>query len=247
MVIEDNTDVRNYIVSHLQERYTVYEADNGEEGLSKAFNQMPDLIISDLMMPKMDGMEVCVKIKQDIRTSHIPVIMLTARGMTADIKEGYEAGADDYITKPFHSSLLLARIENIPQSRENLKKLYGKNFSLETLGVEATSMEEKFMQKLYDILESNISNPELSIDKFCREVGMSRTNLYRKIKSITGLSPNEFIRNFRLTMGAKMLKEVRLSVSEVYVAVGFSSHAYFSNCFKAYYGVSPTEYTMHGK
>jgi len=242
LVVEDNIDVRRYIVSHLKDSYNVMEASNGIEALEKAINHLPDLIISDLMMPKMDGMEFCEKIKHDIRTSHIPVIMLTARTMTEDMKQGYEAGADDYITKPFSSLVLVSRVNNIIQSREKLKELYGKRFSLETLGVEATSVDERFMQKLYDILEKNVSNPELNLDEFSRDVGMSRANLYRKIKSITNLSPNEFIRNFRLNMGAKMLKEAQMPVSEVYVAVGFNSHAYFSNCFKAYYGVSPSEY-----
>lgn len=242
LVVEDNIDVRRYIVSHLKKTYNIVEASNGVEAAEKTLIFLPDLIISDLMMPKMDGMEFCEKIKNDIRTSHIPIIMLTAKTMSEDVKQGYEVGADDYITKPFNSSVLVSRVNNIIQSREKLKKLYGKHFSLETLGVEATSVDEKFMQKLYDILEENISNPELTLNGFCRDIGMSRANLYRKVKAITNLSPNEFIRNFRLNMGAKMLKEARMPVSEVYVAVGFNSHAYFSNCFKAYYGISPSEY-----
>jgi len=242
LVVEDNTELRNYIVSHLAEAYNVMEASDGKDGITKAINYLPDLIISDLMMPKMDGMEMCSKIKNDIRTSHIPVIMLTARSMASDIKEGYETGADDYITKPFDSSLLMVRVNNIIQARAKLKDIYGKRFSLESLGVETVSVDERFMQKLYAIMENNISNPEFDLDSFCQEIGMSRTNLYRKIKSVTGLSPNEYLRNFRLTMGAKMLKDAKMAVSEVYVAVGFNSHAYFSNCFKTHFGVSPTEY-----
>lgn len=243
LIVEDNLEVRRYIISLLKDTHHIIEAQNGDEAIDKAVNQLPDLIISDLMMPKMGGMEMCKKIKTDLRTSHIPVIMITARAMTDDIKEGYEAGADEYIVKPFNSSLLIARVTNILRGRESLKEIYGKRFSLETLGVAASSVDERFMQRLYDVLEKNISNPELNLDDFSREVGMSRANLYRKIKAITNLSPNEFIRNFRLTMGAKMLKEAKLSVSDVYVAVGFNSHAYFSNCFKTYFGVSPTEYT----
>lgn len=242
LVVEDNKEVRNYIISHLSENYNILEASNGVEAIDKTLNLMPDLIITDLMMPKMDGMKMCSIIKNDIRVSHIPIIMITARTMVADITEGYNTGADDYITKPFSSSILIARVENIIRSRNQLKKMYGKNFSLETLGVKAVSLEEQFMQKLYHIMEMNISNPNLSLDQFCREIGMSRANLYRKLKTITDLSPNEFIRNFRLDMGAKMLRETHLPVSEVYVAVGFNSHGYFSNCFKAYFGVSPTEY-----
>lgn len=242
LVVEDNVDVRTYLISHLKDKYNILEAANGEEAIAKAVKSLPDLIISDLMMPKMDGMEMCSILKQDINTSHIPVIMLTAKTMDEDIKKGYELGADDYITKPFSTSLLLTRVENIIVAREKLKELYGKHFSLETLGVETTSVDERFMQKLYEILEANISNPEFSLDEFSRDINMSRASLYRKIKSITNLSPNEFIRNFRLTMAGKILKETQMPISEVYVAVGFNSHAYFSNCFKTFYGVSPTEY-----
>lgn len=242
LVVEDNLDVRRYIASNLSDTYQIIEALNGQEGIEKAINHSPDLIITDLMMPKMNGMEMCTKIKNDLRTSHIPVIILTAKTMINDIEEGYKTGADDYITKPFSTAVLSVRVENIIQSRIKLKELYGKRFTLDTLGVEVASTDELFLQKLYTIMEKHISNPELNLDSFSQDVGMSRTNLYRKIKALTNLSPGEFIRNFRLTMGAKMLKEAKLSVSDVYVAVGFNSHAYFSNCFKAFYGVSPTEY-----
>ncbi|MDR0231909.1 MAG: response regulator [Dysgonamonadaceae bacterium] len=242
LVVEDNPDVRRYIVSKLSGIYKILEVTNGEEGLTKAFNHLPDLIITDLMMPKMTGVEMCFNLKNDMRTSHIPVIMITARTMPADIQEGYESGADDYIVKPFNSSILKTRIRNILQSREKLKEIYGKQFSLEKLGVKATSLDEKFMQKLYEITEKNISNPELDLNEFYKELGMSRANFYRKIKAITNLSLSEFLRNFRLETAAKLLSESDLPVSEVYVAVGFNSHAYFSNCFKAMYGVSPTEY-----
>lgn len=242
LVVEDNKDVRNYIISHLKDFYRIIEAYNGVEGVEKTLNYYPDLIITDLMMPKMDGMEMCSIIKKDIRVSHIPVIIITARTMVVDITEGFKAGADDYITKPFSSSVLMARVENILKSRDNLKKLYGRNFSLETLGVKAVSLDEQFMQKLYQTMETHLSNPDLNLNQFAKEIGMSRANLYRKIKSITNLSPNEFIRNFRLNMGAKMLKETQMSVSDIYVVVGFNSHGYFSNCFKAHFGISPTEF-----
>jgi len=242
LVVEDNTDVRQYIISHLSGTYKILEASNGSEAIDKAVNNMPDLIISDLMMPKMDGMEMTHILKTDLRTSHIPIIMLTAKTMADNIKEGYEMGADDYITKPFNASVLVARVNNIIQSRERLKDIYGKRFSLESLGVETTSADDRFLQKLYQVIEKNVSNPELKLDGFSKEIGMSKANLYRKIKSVTNLSPNEFIRNFRLEMAAKILKESQLPVSDVYVAVGFNSHAYFSNCFKALYGITPSEY-----
>ncbi|MDU1892900.1 MAG: two-component regulator propeller domain-containing protein [Dysgonomonas sp.] len=243
LVVEDNTDLRDYITSYLSPTYNIIVASDGSEAVEKAISHLPDIIISDLMMPKMDGMEMCAIIKKDLRTSHIPVIMLTAKSMPENIKEGYETGADDYITKPFDSSLLVTRVGNIIQARENLKEIYGKKFSLNTLGVESSSsIDEQFMQKLYKIMEDNISNTEFNLDSFSKDIGMSRASLYRKIKSVTNLSPNEFIRNFRLEMASKLLRETKLPVSEVYVSVGFNSIAYFSTCFKTRYGVSPTEY-----
>jgi signal transduction histidine kinase/ligand-binding sensor domain-containing protein/DNA-binding response OmpR family regulator len=242
LVVEDNADVRHYIVSYLEQFYQIIECSSGREGMEKAIHFLPDLIIADLMMSKMDGLEMSHRLKADMRTSHIPVIMVTARTAAVDIQAGYESGVDDYITKPFNSAVLLSRVKNLLQSREKLKEIYGKRFALKALGVETASLNEQFMQKLYGIMEKNLSNPELNLDGFCREIGMSRANLYRKIKAITGLSPSEFVRNFRLEMASKMLKESGMSVSGVYVAVGFSSHAYFSNCFKAMYGVSPSEY-----
>ncbi|MCL2650232.1 MAG: response regulator [Candidatus Azobacteroides sp.] len=247
LIVEDNPDVRHYIISHLSADYNILEASNGVEAVEKSIHYLPDLIISDLMMPKMDGLEMASVLKNDIRTGHIPIIMITARTTVHDIRDGYETGVDDYITKPFNAVLLKTRVRNMLSTREKLKELYGKRFSLETLGVEVTSIDEKFLQKLYEVMEKNISNPELNLDGFCREIGMSRANLYRKIKAITNLSPNEFIRNFRLEMSAKILRETGMSVSDVFVAVGFNSLAYFSNCFKALYGISPTEYVRRQK
>ena len=242
LIVEDNPDVRKYIKISLEKTYNILEANNGEDGLIKAFNYLPDLILTDLMMPKMDGINMCLKLKNDLRTSHIPIIMITARTTPGDIFEGYETGADDYIIKPFNISLLKIRVKNILQSREKLKELYGKKFALKTLGVEAKSLDEKFMQKLYEIIDREIANPDLDISNFYQELGMSRSSLYRKIKTITNLPPGEFIRNFRLETAKKLLKQEGVSISDVYVAVGFNSHSYFSNSFKAAYGVSPTEY-----
>jgi YesN/AraC family two-component response regulator len=247
LVVENDSDIRYYIVSLLIKTCNIIEASNGVEALEKAIRYLPDLIISDLMMPKMDGMEMCSRLKNDLRTSHIPIIMITARTSALDIREGYEKGVDDYITKPFNSTVLISRVKNILDTREKLKNLYGKRFSLETLGLEVRSYDEKFTQKLYELMGKNIDNSELNLDSFCREIGMSRANLYRKIKSITGLSPNEFIRNFRLETAAKIMSEASVNVSEVYVKVGFNSLAYFSNCFKSLYGISPTEFMNRKK
>lgn len=247
LVVEDNPDIRKYIKSLLIQEYNVLEASNGVEAIEKSMQYLPDLIISDLMMPKMDGIEMCSKLKNDRQTSHIPIIIITAKTTAMDIQEGYESGADDFIIKPFNASVLISRVRNILRTRENLKNLYGKRFSLDTLGIEVTSLDEKFMQKLYEVMSKNIAHSEFNLDDFSRDVGMSRANFYRKIKSLTGLSPNEYVRKFRLEMAAKILREANISVSDVYVAVGFNSHAYFTNCFRTLYGVSPTEYANRKK
>lgn len=241
LIVEDNADVQEYIASCLSD-YNIMLASNGEEGVKKALQKQPDLIISDLMMPEMDGMEMTSILKNNIRTSHIPIIMLTARSMSSDIQEGYNIGADDYITKPFDASVLIARVKNIIQNREKLKDIYGKEFSLDTLGIEVSPLDKQFMQKLYKIMEINLSNAQFNLDFLSQEIGMSKATLYRKLKSITDLTPNEFIRNYRLEIGATMLRETELPISEIYVAIGFNSIAYFSTCFKNRYGMTPTEY-----
>jgi DNA-binding response OmpR family regulator len=242
LVAEDNADVRNYIVSQFRTEYNVIQAANGEQALEKAVNNLPDLIISDVMMPKVDGLTLARTLKNDIRTGHIPIILLTARALLEDRTEGYNTGVDDYIIKPFNPGVLSARVKNLLAGREKLKEIYGQRFTIENLGLETTSVDERFMQKLYKIMEKNISNPDFKLDEFSREIGMSKANLYRKLKSVTGLSPNEFVRYFRLETACKIIKNTDLPISEIYVAVGFNSHAYFSNCFKTLYGISPTEF-----
>ncbi len=194
------------------------------------------------MMPRMDGLQLCSHIKNDMRTEHIPVILITAKSMVMHIKEGFSVGADDYIVKPFNIDVLIYRVKNLIESRQKLKQLYGKKFSPDALGIEIISGDDRFTQKFFSIIEEHIANPELNIDLLSREVGLSRANLYRKLKAITDLSPTELIRNKRLEVAAKLLLESTLSVSEVSVYVGFNSHAYFTNSFKTVYGISPTEF-----
>ena len=222
--------------------YQVEEFECGADLFKRLESKVPALILLDIMLPNEDGLDILTKIRADKNTAKVPIIMVTAKTGTDDIKEGYAAGADEYITKPFDASILKIRVDNLIQSREKLKELYSKNFSLESLGVDVTSVDEKFMQKLYATLQQNIANSDLNLDAFCKELGLSKSNLYRKIKQITGYSPNEFIRNFRLETAAKMLKETDMSITEVYCAVGYNSLAYFSNSFKTLYGVSPSEF-----
>lgn len=247
LIVEDNKELRQYIKSCLSKFYKVLEAGNGKDGVEIAINQMPDMIISDIMMPVLDGLQLCKKIKEDINTSHIPVILLTARITMLQMKEGLELGADDYITKPFSSNILLLKIKNILLSRENLKNLYGKQFSLESMGVEVTSADDKFMQRLYKVVENNIDNPDLNIDKFCDEINMSSANLYRKIKAVTNLSPLEYVKSVRMQLAAKMLMETDLSITEVSERVGFNSLIHFSSTFRKHFGFSPTKYVKNTK
>ena len=242
LLVEDNEEVRGYVKGCLLPYFDVVEADNGEDAFDMAVAEYPDIIVSDIMMPRKDGLELCAQIKGDMRTEHMPVILMTARCMTMHIKEGFSSGADDYIVKPFSMDVLILRIRNILVAREKLKKLYGKKFSLESLGIKVTSAEDKFTQKFFQVIEDNIANSELNIDMICKEIGLSRTNLYRKLKAITDLSPVELIRNKRLEVATRLLKESDYSVSEISTYVGFNSHAYFTQCFKAAYGCSPSEY-----
>ena len=242
LIVEDNKELRQYMKRNLATLYNIIEATDGEEAKIKSFSYMPDLIVSDIMMPRTDGIQLCHIIKKDLRTGHIPVILLTARTTVLQVEEGLKIGADDYITKPFNMMHLKARIANLLTSREKLKDLYSKNFNTHDIGANITSADDRFLQKLYSVMEENISNPELNIEKFCNEIGMSKTNLYYKIKQLTNFSPTEFMRRSRLQMAARLLIEKKITISEVSTLVGFNSHSYFCSCFKTVYGCSPTEY-----
>ena len=231
LLVEDDKDVRDYLKKSLEAEYIVIEAADGVRAYEKVVQDFPDLVLSDIMMPKRDGLELCTMIKNDIRIGHIPVILMTARSMVVHIKEGFQAGADDYIVKPFNMDVLQTRIRSLLASREQLKKLYGKRFSPDVMGIEVKSADERFSQKLFDVIEKNISNEKLDVELLCTEIGISRANLYRKLKSITELSPMELIRNKRLEMAAKLLKESEMNVSEIASHLGFNSHSYFSNSF----------------
>ena len=244
LLVEDDKDVRDYLKKSLEAEYIVIEAADGVRAYEKVVQDFPDLVLSDIMMPKRDGLELCTMIKNDIRIGHIPVILMTARSMVVHIKEGFQAGADDYIVKPFNMDVLQTRIRSLLVSREQLKKLYGKRFSPDVMGIEVKSADERFSQKLFDVIEKNISNEKLDVELLCTEIGISRANLYRKLKSITELSPMELIRNKRLEMAAKLLKESEMNVSEIASHLGFNSHSYFSNSFKAFYGCTPTEFVQ---
>ena len=215
LLVDDNQEVLEYLEQQLQHDYIVMKAINGKDALEQIDKTYPHIVISDVMMPEMNGLELCRRIKEDQNFCHIPVILLTAKSMVSQIEEGLEAGADDYIVKPFHVSLLKARIKNILSLREKMKNLYGESLTLKQLGVEKPEEDNDFLNRYIEIVKANISNQELDVSVIYQALGMSRANFYRKVKAVTGLSPIELIKNIRLEAGAKLLKESNMNVSEV--------------------------------
>ena len=242
LLVEDNPEVRHYLVSRLRTIYKVDQAANGEEAYSHALADPPDLILSDIMMPVLDGMALCGKLKTNPVTSHIPIILLTARTSLMHKISGFETGADEYITKPFSYKLLLARIENLLESREKLKKLFRSKLSLEPSAVTVTSLDERMLRKCIEVVEQYMDDSDLNVDKMCAEAGMSRPQLYRKLKSLTGLSINQFIRSIRLKRAAQILSQDASSIKEVMFQVGFSNSSYFTRAFKEEFNCTPKEY-----
>lgn len=190
----------------------------------------------------MDGLELCRQIKQNQKCAYIPIILLTAKTMPSQITEGYNAGADEYIIKPFDISLLRTRIRNLLTSRKQIRKKYENKIDLYSLGIKTSSLDEEFLKQYTAIIKANFSNPELDVDMICKEIGMSRAKFYRKAKALTTLSPAEMIKNLRLEAAAQMLRDTDLSVSEILEKVAFSSSGYFASCFKQVYGMPPKEY-----
>ena len=242
LLIEDNFEFRTFMKDSLENQYIVNEANDGIEGYEIVNKIIPDLIISDVMMPRMDGLELCRKLKSDIHTSHIPLILLTARTADEDKIQGLEIGADDYITKPFNMDLLFMRIENLMDKRRKIQKHFQNNIDISPSDIEIPSMDEKLIKKAVAFVSKNIAEPNLSVEDLSREVGMSRVYLYKKLLAITGKSPIEFIRIIRLKRGTQLLEKSQMSVSEVAYAVGFNSPRYFSKYFNEEYGMLPKDY-----
>ena len=245
LVVEDNADVRNYIKDSLDDSYRVLEAVNGEQGVKKASEIIPDLIISDIMMPKMDGNELSRRIKNDERTSHIPVILLTAKSEQESKLEGLETGADDYLTKPFDTKELLVRIKNLISIRRKLQeKFSGGKIISRQVEKKLSNLDEKFLTKVLEVAETHLSEEEFSIEEFGNEVGMGRVQLHRKLKALTGKSPSLFLRSVRLAKAKKMIEEKQGNISEIAYSVGFSTPIYFTKCFKEEFGYTPSD-LMH--
>ncbi|NLR77144.1 hybrid sensor histidine kinase/response regulator transcription factor [Chitinophaga eiseniae] len=247
MIIEDNEDLRFYLKDNLKERYHVEEATNGSEGWEKVKRLNPDLVVSDIMMPLMDGVELTGKIKSEMLTAHIPVILLTAMGSEEKQLEGLKAGANDYITKPFTFEILASRINNLLAQQQLLKKRFMKQIEVNPEEVTITPVDEKFLKQAMDIIENQIDNPNFSVDEFSREMFMSRVTLYRKINSLTGRSPLEFIRSMRMKRAAQLLNKSGMSIAEVAYQVGFNNPKVFSKLFKEEFGITPSEYAANLK
>ena len=241
LVIDDNTDIRQYERTLLQDEYIVLEAADGKEGLAVALKEVPDLVICDVMMPVMDGLEFTKRLKTNTATSHIPVIMLTAKNLEEHRAEGYEHGADSYITKPFHSKVLLARIENLLRQRQLLKNLYHgtKEAEKEISEAHLEDRDKQFLKQLQAIIQKNLSDSEFGVEDMGQQIGLSRVQLYRKVKAMTGSSVVDLLRKARLAKARRLLETRSMSVSEVAYEVGFSAPSYFTKCFKEEYGMLP--------
>lgn len=242
LIVEDNKEFRTFLKEQLEEFYQVLEASDGEEGEQCAIDKNPDLIISDIMMPKVDGIELCRRIKTNVQTSHIPVILLTAR-TADDIKiNSYEVGADSYMSKPFNFDMLMVRIEKLIEQQEKRKQEFSKNIEVNPSSITITSVDEKLIQRALEYIEKNMDNTEYAVEELSRDLGMTRMNLYRKLQSITGNTPSDFIKSIRLKRAAQLLQGSQLTMVEVADRVGFSSASYFTKCFKEMFGILPTQY-----
>jgi signal transduction histidine kinase/ligand-binding sensor domain-containing protein/DNA-binding response OmpR family regulator len=242
LIVEDDKDIRDYIRDSLRDHYQIITAEDGVKGLDQAKRLIPDLIISDIKMPHMDGIELCNRLKDSEKTSHIPIILLTAYSSKQSKIEGLKKGADAYLAKPFNVDMLNAQIMNLLNSRKQLRKKFSTDFLVGPENMNIKDVDERFLQKVVEVIEKNISDTSLNADSLGKKVGMSRTQLYRKIRGLTDQTVNEFIKNIRLKRAAQLLGEKRVTITEVAYAVGFNDLTYFARCFKKQYQKSPSEY-----
>lgn len=247
LIVEDNSDILSYLFDQLRKEYDITTARNGEEALAKATEISPDLVLSDIAMPRMDGLELCRRLKSDVLTSHIPVVLLTARTSLIYKIDGLETGADDYITKPFNVQLLEARLRNLIRTREKLREKFSKTIDLNPSEVTANSLDEAFLRQVLACVEKHIDNSDFSVDDLARELALSRMQLYRKIKALSNETPNTLIRGIRLNRAAQLLATRQYHVSEVAYQVGFTDLKYFRERFKEKFGVIPSEFNRVGE
>ena len=247
LIVEDNRELQDYLVTFFSYDYRILTANNGKEGLELAIKNIPSMIISDLMMPEMNGIEMCRKLKTDINTSHIPILILTAKAGLENEKEGLETGADEFILKPFNIEVLKLRLDNILRTKQQWFQKFRTNSNSKTWKELSNKLDQKFIEKSINIIKKNVDNTEFSVEKFALEIGMSRSALFLKLKSITGQSTSEFIRTIRLNKAAKLIKSGKYSITEVIYMVGFSDPKYFRTCFKKHFGCTPSSYLSNFK
>jgi signal transduction histidine kinase/ligand-binding sensor domain-containing protein/DNA-binding response OmpR family regulator len=244
LVVDDDQEITEYIKDSLSDTYTILSAENGKIGFETACEEIPDIIISDIMMPTMDGIEMCRLMKQDVRTSHIPVVLLTARGSLYDQKIGYDVGADSYLTKPFSSNLLKSRLKNILDARKKYSLASSSKFKQkqEQLNESIGDLDKEFLKKLTGVIEENLEDENLNISQVAAQLNMSHSTLYRKIKALTNLTANEFIRKVRINFAEQLLLTGQYNISEIMYRIGINSSSYFRQCFKDEFGMNPSEY-----
>jgi DNA-binding response OmpR family regulator len=244
LIIEDNSELRYFLTGFLSDEFEVLNAGSGTEGLAICEKDNPDLVISDVMMDNMDGLQFCKNLKTNSEISHIPVILMTALASVENKISGYKTGADDYITKPFEPQLLKIRVRIILENLEKVRKAFSSDLTISAKELTVSKIDEDFLAEVVGLIEKNIDNGEFYIESFSKNIGVSTSQLYRKIKSITGLSPNEFIRTYRLKKAARMIRETNLNISEIAYKGGFNDALYFSKCFKKQFGTSPSTFSF---
>lgn len=238
LIVEDDWDIRAYLQHELSGNFNVLVAENGAKALDILLKENVSLVVSDVMMPEMNGFELCRRVKSDMALSHIPVILLTALSDDSQRLYGFEGGADEYIQKPFNIEIVKLRIIKLLEERNRLREVFLK----ESQSPAGLSFDDLFMRKFIALIEENYSDPDFSIEKGSEKLGLSRVHLYRKVKELSGITPTDFLRNYRLKKASALLKQRSGTISEVAYATGFGSPAYFSKCFKAVYNITPTEF-----
>jgi DNA-binding response OmpR family regulator len=242
LIVEDHAEMRRFVRNELASAYRVLEAGDGETGWEKVLETIPDLVISDVMMPKMNGYELCRRLKTDERTSHIPVILLTAKADQPDKLAGLETGADDYLSKPFDRQELAARVKNLIALRRKLRERFARQLTLKPSEVAVESRDEAFLKKVMTVIEEHMGDEKFEVDMFCRSVNMSRAQLQRKLKALVNQSPMELVRSMRLERAADLLRQNAGSIAEIAYQVGFSNQAHFTRSFHEHFGLPPSEY-----
>ncbi|NNF32346.1 MAG: response regulator [Flavobacteriaceae bacterium] len=242
LVADDNAEIRHYVSSIFESTYQIKTARNGKEALELALEEIPDIVISDIMMPELDGLGFTEKLKENEFTSHIPIILLTAKSDDKDKLDGVHSGADTYITKPFNAQLLKATVSNLIENRRKLQSRFAQEVLLRPKDIAISSADEQFLERLQKVMDEYLTNPDFSVEQFSKEMGVSRMQLHRKLKAITGQATSEFLRSQRLKLALNLLKEKKATISEIGYTVGFNDPSYFTKCFKQEFGTSPSDY-----